>query len=61
MSIIPQHSGLRLDEVGAYFFRMKGNAVSQLSRRFKETIKEDKKLGGILSKIEKESLLNVEN
>jgi hypothetical protein len=34
-------------ESGAYF-GMKGGAISQLSRRSKETIKGDKKLGRIL-------------
>ena len=54
-----QHSGLSLDEIGSYF-GMTGSAVSQLSRRFKERMKEDKALRGILDKIEKESLSNVE-
>lgn len=36
------------------------NAISQLSRRFKETAKGDKELGGILGKIKEEGLLNVE-
>jgi REP element-mobilizing transposase RayT len=53
-----RHGGMRLDEIGAYF-GMKGNAVSQLSRRFEETLKGDKELRGILSKI-KEELSNVE-
>lgn len=54
-----QYSGMRLDEIGACF-GMKGSAVSQLSRRFKETIRGDKELGGIFNKIKKEVLLNVE-
>jgi len=54
-----QYSGMRLDEIGTYF-GLKGSAVSQLSRRFKETTRGDKEAGGILSKIEKEVLLNVE-
>ena len=54
-----QYSGMRLDEIGAHF-GMKGGAISQLSRRFKETLKRDKGLGGILGKIEEEGLLNVE-
>ena len=54
-----QHSGMRLDEIGTYF-GMKGRAVSQLSRRFKEATRGDKEAGGILSKTEKEGLLNVE-
>jgi len=54
-----QHSGLSLDEIGAYF-GMKGSAISQLSRRFKEAIKGNRELGGTLSEVKKESLLNVE-
>jgi hypothetical protein len=50
---------MRLEEIGAYF-RMRGSAISQLSRRFKETLRRDKELVGILSKIKKEGLLNVE-
>lgn len=54
-----QHSGKRLGEVGAYF-GMKESAVSQLSRRFKETLKGDKELRGILGRIKEEELSNVE-
>ncbi|OGP72631.1 MAG: hypothetical protein A2V86_04280 [Deltaproteobacteria bacterium RBG_16_49_23] len=54
-----QYSGMRLEEIGEWF-GMKGGAVSQLSRRFKETIKGDKGLRGIFDKIEREGLLNVE-
>jgi putative transposase len=54
-----QYSGMRLDEIGVYF-GMKGAAISQLSRRFKKTIKEDKGLRGILDKIKREGLLIVE-
>ena len=54
-----QYSGMRLEEIGAYF-GMKGGAISQLSRRFEERIKGDEGLGRILSKIKKEGLLNVE-
>ncbi len=54
-----QYSGMSLDEIGAYF-GMKGSAISQLSRRFKETIKGDKELVRILSKIKEEGLLIVE-
>ena len=54
-----QYSGMRLEEIGAYF-GMKGSAVSQLSRRFQEREKGDKELRGILDKIKKEELLNVE-
>lgn len=50
---------MRLDEIGVYF-GMEGSAISQLSRRFKETIKGDKELGGILSKIKEEGLLIVD-
>ena len=39
---------------------MKGSAVSQLGRRFRERIKGDKELRGILDKIKREGLLNVE-
>ena len=38
---------LSFNEIGAYF-GMKGSAISQLSRRFRETIKGDKELGRIL-------------
>ncbi len=50
---------MRLEEIGAYF-GMKGSAVSQLSRRFEKRIKADKELKGILDKIRREGLLNVE-
>jgi len=50
---------LSFNEIGAYF-GMKGSAISQLSGRFRETIKGDKELGGILRKIKKEGLLNAE-
>jgi hypothetical protein len=61
MSIYLSHrySGMKLDEIGAYFGK-KGSAVSQSSRRFKETLGGDKGLRGILNRIEKEGLLNVE-
>ena len=48
---------LSFNEIGAYF-GMKGSAISQLSGRFRETIKGDKELGGILRKVKKEGLLN---
>jgi len=54
-----RHSGMRLEEIGAYF-GMKGSAVSQLSRRFQERTKRDKGLRGYLDKINREGLLNVE-
>ncbi len=54
-----QYSGKRLDEIGAYF-GMRGSAISQLSRRFKETIKGNKELGRILGKIKEKGLLIVE-
>jgi hypothetical protein len=61
MSIYLSHrySGMKLDEIGAYFGK-KGSAISQLSRRFKETLEGDKGLGGMLNQIEREGLLNVE-
>ncbi len=54
-----QHSGMRLDEIGAYF-GMKGSAISQLSRRVNEMVKGNRELGRILGKVKKEGLLNVE-
>jgi hypothetical protein len=54
-----QHSGLSLDEIGAYF-GMKGSAISQLSRRFEEAKEGNRGLEETLSEIKKESLLNVE-
>jgi putative transposase len=53
-----QHSGLKLREIGEYF-GMQGSAISQLSRRFVETIKGNQELKKVLGKIEKEELLNV--
>jgi DNA-directed RNA polymerase specialized sigma subunit len=53
-----QHSGLNLREIGEYF-GMQRSAVSQLSRRFAETIKGNQELRKVLGKIEKEGLLNV--
>ena len=47
------------EEIGGYF-GMRGSAISQLSRRFKETIKGDRELGGILRKVKKEGFLNAE-
>ena len=49
---------LSFDEIGAYF-GMKGSTISQLSRRFLETVKGDKELRKVVSNIEKEGLLNV--
>jgi len=54
-----QYSGMRLEEIGAYF-GMKGSAVSQLSRRFEERIKGDQGLKVIFEKIKREGLLNVD-
>ncbi|MGO8989041.1 MAG: REP-associated tyrosine transposase [bacterium] len=54
-----QHSGISLDEIGAHF-GMKGGAVSQLIKRFKERIKGDKNLKRILSRIKGDGLSNVE-
>ena len=53
-----QHSGLNLREMGEYF-GMQRSAISQLSRRFAETIKGNQELRKVLGKIEKEDLLNV--
>jgi putative transposase len=53
-----EHSGLDLREIGEYF-GMQRSAISQLSRRFAETIKENKELGRVVSNIETEDLLNV--
>jgi hypothetical protein len=39
---------------------MRGSAISQLGRRFKETIEGDKELEKTLTKIEREGLLNVD-
>ncbi len=48
-----------LEEIGAYF-GMKGSTISQLSRRFEKKIKADKELKGILDKVRREGLMNVE-
>ncbi len=53
-----QHSGLNLREIGGYF-GMQRSAISQLSRRFAETVKGNQEIRKVLSKIETESLLNV--
>ena len=53
-----QRSGLNLREIGKYF-GMQSSAISQLSRRFGETIKGNQELQKVLSNIEKEDLLNV--
>jgi REP element-mobilizing transposase RayT len=53
-----QYSGLNLREMGEYF-GMQRSAISQLSRRFGETIKGNQELRKVLGKIEKEDLLNV--
>jgi hypothetical protein len=53
-----QQSGLKLREIGEYF-GMQGSAISQLSRRFVETVKGNQELRKVLGKIEKERLLNV--
>jgi REP element-mobilizing transposase RayT len=53
-----QHSGLNLREIGEYF-GMQRSAISQLSRRFGETIKGNQELRKVLTKIEKGDLLNV--
>ena len=56
--LVYQHSGLNLREMGEYF-GMQRSAISQLSRRFAETIKGNQELRKVLGKIEKEELLNV--
>ncbi len=53
-----QRSGLNLRAIGKYF-GMQRSAISQLSRRFGETIKANQELRKVLGKIEKEELLNV--
>jgi REP element-mobilizing transposase RayT len=53
-----EHSGLNLREIGEYF-GMQRSAISQLSRRFAETMKGNQELRKVLSNIEKEELLNV--
>ncbi len=53
-----RRSGLNLGEIGEYL-GMQRSAISQLSRRFAETIKGNQELREVLSKIEKEGLLNV--
>lgn len=58
LSKILQYSGLNLSEIGGYF-GMQRSAISQLSRRFAETIEGSSELKKLLSNIEKEGLLNV--
>jgi REP element-mobilizing transposase RayT len=53
-----QHSGLNLREIGEYF-GMQRSAISQLSRRFAETIEGNQELRKVLNNIEKDDLLNV--
>jgi len=53
-----QRSGLNLREIGEYF-GMQRSAISQLSRRFGETLKGNQELRKVLTNIEKEGLLNV--
>lgn len=53
-----QRGGLSLREIGEYF-GMQRSAISQLSRRFAETIEGSSELKKLLSSIEKEGLLNV--
>lgn len=45
-----RHSGFSLKEVGAYY-GMEGSAISQSSRRFRQRILEDRKLGKLLAEI----------
>ena len=49
-----QHSGLKLREIGGYF-GMQGSAISQLSRRFVETLKGNQELRKVLAKMRKRS------
>ncbi len=51
-------NGEAATEIGKHF-GMEGSAVSQLSRRFAETMKGDLELRKLLNKIEKEDMLNV--
>jgi hypothetical protein len=53
-----RRSGLNLRELGEYF-GMQRSTISQLSRRFAETIKGNQELRKVLSNLEKEGLLNV--
>ncbi len=53
-----QRSGLSLGEIGEYF-GMQRSAVSQLSRRFAQGMEGSPELRKLLSRIEKEGLLNV--
>jgi hypothetical protein len=50
-----QYSGLGLDEVGRHF-GMKAGTISQLSRRFKESVRKDKTIGQMIADIKKEEL-----
>ena len=50
-----QYSGLGLDEVGRYF-GMKAGTISQLSRRFKESVRKDKTIGQMIADIKKGEL-----
>jgi hypothetical protein len=49
---------LNLREIGEYF-GMQRSAISELSRRFRETIKGNQELRKVLSNIDKKDLLNV--
>ncbi|HVP79232.1 MAG TPA: transposase [Thermodesulfobacteriota bacterium] len=51
-----QHSGRSLEEIGRYF-GMQRSAISQLSRRFGETLRKDPELSKILRKIEQAELI----
>jgi len=50
-----QHSGLNLREIGEYF-GMQRSAISQLSRRFAETVKGNQELRKVLGRIAEEDL-----
>jgi len=58
--ISQQYRRYSLKEIGAYY-GMRGSAVSQSNRRFKERISKERKLKKILGKIIRDiNLLNVE-
>ena len=50
MFVSHQYGGFRLKEIGGHY-GMRGSAVSQASRRFKQRIAVDKELEGIVAKI----------
>ncbi len=50
---------LRIEYPGAFYLGIQRSAVSQMSRRFAETVKGNQELRKVLSKTEKEDFLNV--